>query len=151
MMDKSGMLLGWALCANISDHLRGGVEPEKFYQGTRMFSPKTRVYLGHCYWGPGGEAIHVVGLRRVSRDWVNCVIPNEVLDNLRIASIYSSTLWARLERLEALQFRDKLTAEAELTLIQKAHNFSLAEKLRQEPYQDPWDKGERSTYRDSLE
>ena len=113
-MTSNAELLGFVVGGNISDHLRGGRDADKFYQGTRMFSPGTKVYLGEAYWGMGGEKIHVVGLRRISKNFVNCAIHIGTIDHLRTMSVYSSSLWSKLEKMNAELFRNKADAAAYL-------------------------------------
>lgn len=110
-MSSDAALFGWVVCGNITDHLRGGSNPDKFYQGTKMFSPGTKVYLGDAYWGMGGQNIHAVGLRRISREFVNCVIDIGAIENLRITSVYSASLWRKLEKLNAELFKNKEDAD----------------------------------------
>jgi hypothetical protein len=106
----TGKLLAFALCANVADHLHGGVDKDKFYQGTRMFAPGKRVYVGQPYWGTCIN-IHVIGMRRISKDFVNCVVNIGHLNNLRLATIYSPTLHNRLLHLKAELFADRASAE----------------------------------------
>ena len=146
-MSSSAELLGWVVCANISDHLRGGVASDKFYQGTRMFSPGTKVYLGAGYWGMG-QAVHVVGLRRISRDFVNCVIDIGAIESLRTASIYSCSLWATLEKLDAEQFRSKLDAECCLSKCAEALQRKRSAKLSSVEDWGPWGFYEVKKYRE---
>ncbi len=142
-----GELLGWAVCANISDVLRGGVDPQKFYQGTRMFSPGTRVYLGRVYWGMGGESLHVVGLRRISRDFVNCVIAITIVENIRICSVYSPKLWNVMARLEAETFSCKQKAASFCSTMIDERDSSLIEKLKPETRSGPWGEYTVERYR----
>jgi hypothetical protein len=130
MSEHESSLLGWVVCANISGYLHGGVNPEKFYQGTRMFSPRTKVYIGHVYWGMGGEKLHTIGLRRISRNFVNCAIAIEYLENLRVKPIYSQKLWSKLTSLEASLFEEHDKALECLENLQATRNLKLPPKLR---------------------
>jgi len=60
----------------------------------------------------GGQKLHAIGLRRISRDFVSCVIAIEVLEKLRVKSIYSQKIWSKLISLEAVLFQ-----EHELSLL----------------------------------
>lgn len=130
--------LGWCVCANISDHLRGGPDPDKFYQGTRTFSPGTKVYLGEAYWGMGAQDMHVIGLRRVSRKWVNCVIRTDVLEHLRVTAVDSQTSWERLERLGAKHFADPKDAQEYCDVCTNIVGLEQAEKLKPDIKTGPW-------------
>lgn len=125
-----------AIVANISDHLRGGRDPGRFYQGTASFAPSTRVYVGHIYHGEGGEHLHVIGLRRVSRRFVNRAVHVEMLDNLRIAAIYAPKVFKTLERFNGLIFDDSEDARPTLErLLNARQTYLRAEKLTR--YRDP--------------
>ena len=145
-MSSKAELLGWVVCANISDHLRGGTDPERFYQGTRMFSPGTKVYVGQAYWGMG-QNIHAIGLRRVSRDFVNCAIDIGALENLRVTSVYSKSLWAKLEKLKAEVFDSKPDAERYLSSCANALKREGPQKLAPVEKMGPWGPYEISRYR----
>ncbi len=144
---SDGKLLAWAVCANISDHLRGGIDKERFYQGTRAFAPGTKVYLGEPYRGMGGEKLHVVGLKRRPRVFGNCVIHVALLDNLRLASLYSERLVDKLTRKDANLFDDKAEAEELLNYIKGARAYDLPDKLKPETREGPWGPYEKEIYR----
>lgn len=137
-MAASAEVLGWVVCGNISDHLRGGTDPDRFYQGTRMFSPGTKVYLGPAYWGMGGRCVHAVGLRRISRDFVNCVIDTGVLENLRPGSVYSASRWATLTKLGAMTFETRSEAEQEVERYSDALKREGPDKLLPVERSGPW-------------
>lgn len=138
MSDQNETLLGFAICANISDHLRGGQDPDKYYQGTIKFSPGTKVYLGEGYWGMGCENTHVIGLRRVSRKFVNCAVEIGVLCNIRVAAVYSPKIWAALSRLHGLTFEDKDAAETYVQKVMFALKLNRPDKLKPELRSGPW-------------
>ena len=148
-MSVDAKLLGWSVCGNISDHIRGGTDPDKFYQGTKMFSPGTKVYLGSAYWGMGGQKIHVIGLRRTSRDFVNCVIHIGVLENLRTSSVYSTSRWETLERLNARLFETEQNAAEYLSKCSEALTHERPEKLVTKTRSRlwPWRSGKKHAYR----
>lgn len=115
-------LLGWCVIGNISDHLHGGPDPDGFYQGTKMFAPATKVFLGDAYWGNSGDRLHVVGLHRGSKKFVDCVVGIEVLMNLRLQSVYSKRVWMELCGLNVGCFAVKEEAESYLTKTTQAWN-----------------------------
>ena len=146
-MTSKAELLGWVVCANISDHLRGGTDPTRFYQGTKLFSPGTKVYLGHAYWGMGGERLHVIGLRRISKVFVNCAVEIGTLQNMRILSVYSASLWAKLEKLGAERFEAKSDAEDYLARFSAALAYDRPKKLAPVQKAGPWGPYEIDPYR----
>ena len=83
-----------------------------------MFAAGKRVYLGQPYLG-AGYTIHVIGMRRISKDFVNCVIRSSYLTNLRIATIYSQGLLDRLQKLEATLYDSRASAELAMSTIKK--------------------------------
>lgn len=135
---KDQPFLGFAVVANISDHLRGGLDRERFYQGTPTFSPGTKVYLGEAYWGMGGQNIHVIGLRRVSRRFVNCAVTTGILENLRVASVYKPKIWTMLDKLYGMRFADRDMAEDYLARISQARDMMRPEKLKPQRRKGPW-------------
>jgi len=80
--------------------------------------------------GSGGERIHVVGLRRISRDFVNCTVECGVLANIRTSSIYSPKTWRMLEYRKALQFESKSQAEELQMYVSSANAAWRADKLK---------------------
>jgi hypothetical protein len=99
----------WVVAANMCARTRNGKDQDKKYTGTRMFSPGRRLYLGQGYWGMG-QSMHVIGLRRISRDLVNCVVNIELIKTARPALIYSKTLIQKLEQLGCMFFLDRSSA-----------------------------------------
>ena len=146
-MSTDAELLGWAVCANISDHIRGGTDPDRFYQGTKMFSPGTKVYLGSAYWGMGGERIHVLGLRRISRDFVNCVVHIGTLQNIRVSPIYSASTFKKLERLQAELYGSRQEAEKYQKICSDVSIHERPKKLATETRHGPWGSWEADVYR----
>ena len=144
-------LLGFAVVGNISDHLRGGRTEGKFYQGTPKFSPGTKVYLGDAYWGMGGQNIHVIGLRRVSRRFVNVAIHSGILDNLRVTAIYAPKIWTMLDRLYGQRFDHKEEADAYCARVMRAALAERPEKLQPETREGPWGAYEADPYRKGEE
>ncbi len=147
MSEAQSDLLGWAVVANISDHLRGGTEPDKYYQGTRSFSPGTRVYLGEAYWGMGGQNIHVVGLRRVSRQFINCAVHIGTIEALRVTSLYSPKLLRMLHKLRGQVFEDEAGAEAYLQRVSRAWQEDRPPKLKPFKRSGPWGPFSAEAYR----
>jgi len=105
------------------------------------------VYLGEAYWGVGGQNIHAIGLRRVSRDFVNCTIDIGAIENLRVTSVYSKSLWAKLEKLKAELFKSKPDAEIYLSSCATALKYEGPEKLAPVEKTGPWGSYETNGYR----
>ena len=146
-MNDDAKLLGWIVVANVSDHIRGGQEPGKFYQGTKRFSPGTRVYLGDAYWGMGGEHVQICGLRRVSRKFVSCTVHVCTLVNLRTHAVYSPSLIRKVTKHHGLVHPDQDTAQAILSRYMRAWRSYGPDKLRLVKKNGPWGIGEFAKYR----
>lgn len=101
------------------------------------------------FWfeGMAGESIHVVGLRRIYREFVNCVIEIGVIENLRVTSIYSARKWAVLTRFNAELFQTKADADEYLDRCAHALRFEGPEKLSPVEKTGPWGPYESSAYR----
>lgn len=96
----------------MTTELRGGPDPDRNYRGTPNFSPRTKLYLGEVYWGASLHA-HVIGLRRGSRRYVNCVVNIGLLTDIREKLIYSPSVLAVLQRLNG-QTSEELEPIAEI-------------------------------------
>ena len=104
-----------------------------------MFSPGTKVYIGAGYWGMGGRNIHVVGLRRISRDLVNSGVHIGAIGHFRVKSIYSEKRWSNLKHLEAELFSNREDANAYLEWILSANKRERPAKLNTNSASDPKD------------
>ena len=79
----------WCLVGNIVDWHRageGGVEPK---QGTKHFSPGTKVYCLPRQWGAGYENIVVIGKHRGQRRMHRLVMSFRYVTNWRAKVVYS--------------------------------------------------------------
>ena len=119
----------WVVVGNMSDRVRGGRIEGQDHTGTRFFSPGSRLYVGYGYWDRG-ETIHVIGLRRISRDWVNCIVAVDLLVDVRPNLVYSGELIDRLQRLECNFFENREFAELEVSLIAEWAKMNLERKSR---------------------
>lgn len=99
----------WVVVGNMRTQSRNGKIADIKYTGTRMFSRGTRLYLGQGYWGMG-QSMHVIGLRRISRDTVNCIIEVGLIENPRPTLIYSKSLIQKLEHLNCVFFLNRSDA-----------------------------------------
>ncbi|NML06550.1 hypothetical protein [Sphingomonas sp. G-3-2-10] len=97
--------------ANMNRELRGPKADGGTFTGTRMFSAGTRPYVGEIYEGMG-EAGHVIGMHRASKELVNCVVRLLLLDDVRVSLEYSPGRINALRRLKAQIFSDREAAEA---------------------------------------
>ena len=100
---SEGSLRAWAVCANVSDHLRGGQAADRFYQGTPVFAPGTKVYVGRLYRGVGATG-RVIGKGRGVPGFVGAVLRLGVLANVRLAPLYAPALYTKLRRRDAQLF-----------------------------------------------
>jgi hypothetical protein len=115
----------WVVVGNIKGHKRGGVDPQKRYSGTRVFSPKTKVYLGQYYAGMGLSS-HVIGLSRNRRSLANCVIDIEMLENIRPKLEYSVHRLKALQELESMFFLSEAEAQAHANWVLSSIEHNLA-------------------------
>jgi hypothetical protein len=106
----------WVIVANIKSHERGGIEPEKLYKGTKVFRPRTKVYLGLFFAGMGTSS-HVIGLSRNRRRFANCVVNIELLENVRPKLEYSEPKLKTLGDLDCMFFDDERKAQAHADMI----------------------------------
>ena len=101
----------WAVVANMTTELRKGKMPDQNYTGTPVFTPRTKLYMGEGYWG-ASDTIHVVGLGRGSRKFVNCIVGFKLLTDVRPQLVYSPGRLATLTRLNATLMDDAESAQA---------------------------------------
>lgn len=146
-MAENAHRLGWVVCANISDHLRGGGVKGRFYQGTRKFAKGTKVYLGAPFRGMGCMDIRVAGLHRTTRSWTSCVIQTAVLINIRLDGVYSQHKWDTLDINGAHSFEDRAQALEFMEEMTQVALFEQPEKLKLTVKSGPWGTVAAEPYR----
>ena len=57
-------------------------------QGTKYFSPGTKVYCYPAQWGDGYEKIKVIGLHRTSKKLITIIIASKIITNWRLKTVY---------------------------------------------------------------
>jgi hypothetical protein len=115
----------WVVVANIKGHERGGMDPEKRYQGTKVFSAKTKICMGLFYGGMGISS-HVIGLSRNRRRLANCVVNLEMLEDVRPKLEYSRQKLTTLRELECMFFDSEDEAKAHADRIISCIEYILA-------------------------
>jgi len=78
----------------VKEHAFGTAHELK--QGTKHFTPGTKVYCLPSQWGDGYEKIIAVGICRKSRRWITVVMQTEHITNWRGKSVYSPVVLKRL-------------------------------------------------------
>lgn len=87
----------WCLVGNIVPIHACGVE-KQIRNGTKHFSPGTKVYCFPAQWGDGYEMAIVIGIHRGSRQWVTVVMPTSQITNWRAKVVYKPAVIERLQR-----------------------------------------------------
>ena len=82
----------WGLVGNIKKEIPYGEAGIEIQQGTRHFSPGTKVYCFPALWGDGYEKIKVIGKHRGAKRLVCMIIPSKSITNWRKQKIYSPTI-----------------------------------------------------------
>lgn len=77
----------WCLIGNIVEEHESGIISE-IKNGTKHFSPNTKVYCFPPLWGDGYEIIKVIGRHRTSKRYVVMVIPSKYVTNWRLQKVY---------------------------------------------------------------
>jgi len=85
----------YCLVGNIVAAHHVGDSPE-LKQGTKHFTPGTKVYCLPPQWGDGYEKTIVVGICRKSRRWITVVMPTEYITNWRGKSVFKPAVLRRL-------------------------------------------------------
>ncbi len=82
----------------------GGVETR---EGTKHFSPGTKVYAYPAQWGDGYEKILVIGKHRGSTKFVSMVIRSTWVTNWRAKVVYHPEVLRRLRERSPLNWKGK--------------------------------------------
>src|SRR5687768_6056376 len=85
----------WCLVGNIVDEHDFG-EGGETRNGSKHFTPGTKVYCLPPQWGDGYEKAVVVGICRRTRRWITVVVPTALIRNWRSKVDYSPTVLERL-------------------------------------------------------
>ena len=85
----------WSLVGNIVNEHRFGEEKD-IKSGTKHFSAGTKVYLAPSSWGDGYERIHVIGLGRGKRRFIEIVMQRKYIENFRIQKVYKPAIVRRM-------------------------------------------------------
>jgi hypothetical protein len=117
----------WVVVANMTRELRGGLELGRNYNGTRKFSPGTKLYLGMIYAGMA-QRIHAIGLARDTRKFVNCVIAIDLLLDIRSRLIYSPATLIHLARLNCTFYESKEAADARQLWLQATTDWERSRR-----------------------
>lgn len=86
----------YSLVGNIIDRRIYG-ENHEIKQGTKNFSPGTKVYVDYAHWGDGGEQRVVIGVPKNRKSLIECVIRCEYICNFRLKKIYPSKVLDKMD------------------------------------------------------
>ena len=95
----------WALVGNIVNEHKYGEEKD-IKKGTKHFSPGTKVYLAPASWGDGYERIHVIGIRKGNRKYIEIVMQTKYIENIRMQKVYKPAIVKRMINSENLWWGD---------------------------------------------
>lgn len=91
----------WAVIANIVSERKFGPEGKEIKYGTKVFRPKTKVYI--IGWHPGMcESIIVIGLARNPRKFVTITIRADWVENLRVKLVYNPAVISRIHEFQEI-------------------------------------------------
>jgi hypothetical protein len=88
----------WCLVGNVVNDRLSGEEEREIKQGTKHFSPGTKIYAFPAQWGDGYEKIIVVGRHRGSKDFVTMAIRSDWVTNWRAKVVYNPEVLRRLQQ-----------------------------------------------------
>lgn len=88
-MSETAQDVVWCVVANVVPTRPYGQGGEDVRRGTKHFSPGTKVYIRHPFWGMGGESVEVVARHRGSKRFVVMTIRTSWLENFRAELAYS--------------------------------------------------------------
>jgi hypothetical protein len=87
----------WCLVGNIvQEHAFG--EQKVILEGSKHFTPGTKVYCLPAQWGDGYQHIIVVGICRRSRRWIKVVMDRKLITNWRAKMVYKPVVLGRLRK-----------------------------------------------------
>lgn len=117
----------WCLVGNIVEEHEFG-EDHVIKYGTKHFRPGAKVYINLVYGGMGYENIHVIGVPRRSKKYIEIVIRRKYVRNFRVQKVYrpavlkmmSASKWAWSGNDE--QTRESLEKSAEWMNAEAAEN-----------------------------
>ena len=87
----------WCLVANIVDWHRAGEGGTQILEGTKHFSPGTKVYCLPSQWGDGYEQVVVIGRHRGQRRLHLMIVSYRYLTNWRAKVIYSPAVFRLMD------------------------------------------------------
>ena len=112
----------WCLIGNIIEESPCGEGGSETRQGTKHFSPGTKVYCMPAQWGDGYDRITVIGRHRKSKRFVIMVISSTWVTNWRAKVVYHPAAIEQLATLEKqqgrLNWRTKEDVEMYVKLLQ---------------------------------
>ncbi|MBU5462701.1 hypothetical protein [Lachnoclostridium sp. MSJ-17] len=122
--DEKNYIWRWCLVGNIIEKHPYGEEHEIRY-GSKHFSGGTKVYIAPAQWCDGMEKIVVLGLSRYSRNFVEVVISNKLVENFRLGKVYQPALLRRMLESSYIWWDDsEKDKESIITYIESRTNES---------------------------
>lgn len=86
----------WCLVGNIIETRQYGQDGLEQRQGTKHFSPGTKVYCLPSQWGDGYEKILVIGRHRGSKRFVKMIVRSSWVVDWRAQTVYHPSVLALL-------------------------------------------------------
>ncbi|MGE8430270.1 MAG: hypothetical protein ACN6O7_20490 [Sphingobacterium sp.] len=86
----------WTLVANIKQEISYGQGKLQTHNGTKQFSPGTKVYIIDWYAGMCQD-ITVIGLSRDTKKLITIVIRTEWIENLRLKLCYNPKVCSKIK------------------------------------------------------
>ncbi|MDD4200653.1 MAG: hypothetical protein PHS19_04610, partial [Eubacteriales bacterium] len=75
-------------------------ETHEIRQGTKHFSPGTKVYIAPIHWGDGYEKVYVIGKPRGRRNLIQKVMSRSKIVNFRAQKVYSPVVLKMMQKSE---------------------------------------------------
>jgi hypothetical protein len=100
--EKNDVLPGyWCLVGNIIE--RTFEDDRGVHQGTKQFSPGTRVYCFPAQWGDGYDSAVAVGLSQRSRRLITVVIQTKFITNWRAKQVFKPSVLRHSKKVGRMQ------------------------------------------------
>ena len=93
--EKPSAPCDWCLVGNIVQQHAFGMKKE-IREGSKHFTPGTKVYCLPSQWGDGYEKVIAVGISRGSRKWITVVMHRSLITNWRAKVVYKPQVKERL-------------------------------------------------------
>ena len=120
-MDQKDFEWRWCLVGNIIDTRLYGEEHE-LKEGTKNFSPGTKVYVNRSQWGDGGDQLIVIGKPKDRKQYIECVIRRDFICNWRLQKVYSPTVLNKIKNSKWDWWKNDNASKNLIKYLAKARN-----------------------------